>query len=233
MTCEADFNQGINEINIFRLSSKPTGTVRIGLVSGWSLQRFHLPYFLEFRQLFPGIRIEIGCHSPEKLMQLLMEQSLDLIITAETDISRRNVFNSSYFGTYNQYFIVSASHPFALGEMLPDRFSRMHFYMEQSSVQGKEEMSETFCSMHPVIARENIRFLPNMDTIIAAVEAESGFCPVLECSRFLLLPGIRSYHTGYSETLVMTTLNTNPSSQAAAFISLVTKMNAASQGNLC
>lgn len=227
LSCESEMKKCMDNIRSSHDSPRLVGQLRLGIHSGWSIDLFRLPYVAEFQRSYPDIDVVIESFSFTELTERLETRELDIIISNQEAIrQKQNIVSMSLLGSYEYVYIISKTHPYVQRQLLPEYFSHIPFYTHSSTIYTKEEKRQSITSANPSIDPDNIVFVPNMDSVISAVENNKGFSGVLECSRFVTLPTLKVFPSTNSCSILASYLQDNNKNElVSAFITTLTQMN--------
>jgi DNA-binding transcriptional LysR family regulator len=135
---------------------------------------------------------------------MLKENKLDIIVTnADTALIDFDI-RSIFFGTYHYKLVISSYHPLikeSRSEMI-SCLDMLDCYTHSSSLQNTDDRQRFLADS---IGRTDVHIVvvPNMDSVLTAIENKQGFTVMLGCSRMCFLPYIRTYDLDKSTNLVI------------------------------
>ena len=203
LDCDMAVQKSRQAIEAIHREGNLSGHLRVGIHSGWSVRLFHLPCFADFAERYPDVRQSFFCHGFLTLAEMLKENKLDIIVTnADTALIDFDI-RSIFFGVYHYKLVISSEHPLvkeSRSEMLAC-LDTLDCYTHSSSLQNMDERQRFLKDAIGTDAR--IVVVPNMDSVLTAIENKQGFTVMLGCSRMCFLPNIRTYDLDKSTTLVI------------------------------
>lgn len=203
LDCDMAVQKSKRAIEAIHREGNLSGHLRVGIHSGWSVQLFRLPCFTDFAERYPDVRQSFFCHGFLTMAEMLKENKLDIIVTnadtAKVDFDIRSIF----FGVYHYKLVISCEHPLvkeSRSEMLSN-LDALDCYTHSSSLQNMDDRQRFLKDAIGADAR--IVVVPNMDSVLTAIENKQGFTVMLGCSRMCFLPNIRTYDLDKSTTLII------------------------------
>ena len=224
LECDMSLQKSKQVIDTIHREGGLSGHLRIGVHSGWSVNLFHLPCFNDFAERNPSVQQSFICDGFLSLADMLRENKLDLIVTNEDTAKFDFNIRSVHFGIYHYKLVILADHP-QVRENRDDMLANLHgldCYTHSSSLQTAEERKHFL--LDAVGTNTNIEVVPNMDSVLTAIENKQGFTIMLGCSRMCYLPYVRTFDLDKSTTLVIAYKQDESDDIVSAFISNLFRM---------
>ena len=187
MECTEIMDNAAERIRRERLGHTLCGTLRMGILSNWDVNRFPSAYITGFLHENPGIELLLARLDQQELLERLKQNELDIIISPLRELENEFGVHCFSLGRYPFMLILSRNHPLACYDDIWDKLDGINLYThhrERTSVSANLDQ----IGIHP-----NVVLVPNVDSKIAAAENGQGCTVVLSLSKAAADPGIRAY----------------------------------------
>ncbi|NMM64598.1 LysR family transcriptional regulator [Clostridium sp. P21] len=156
------------------LNVKKQGEIRLGYIVGWSISSF-LPSVLKiFSKEFPDISVSVECLEIDELIQALINNKLDVILTIGSSldgikgINREKITEIQKLILYSKFQQLNKEQ-----DITPYDFKDETFYVIDNDETHNAELEiRNYCKSYGFVP--HLKLAPNMESIFASVENGLG-----------------------------------------------------------
>lgn len=199
--CREDFLSTKKKCDLIQREQTVITTLRFGYVAGWSISNF-LPVILDtLSTMFPYLNFEVESHSYYTLHQMLLEGSMDFILTFQDISLRRKELEEKELCEISLIALYSSQDE-KKTQLMDFRDESFYLSADAPVDQTTESLIDIFLSEHFV---PHMKVLPEPSTMLflkEVLELEKGIAVMDSWSRPAYMPQYQYFQFDRKQTVV-------------------------------
>lgn len=182
-------------------SSAISGEVHIGIVNGWNPSLFKIPIFESLNSNGVNLRILYERMSYFELSEALNRDALDFALLPVEEVRHHENLSYVFLFRINSRIVISKSNPFAVEEDITSRLKDLRLYIHPNISDGLPATLERLKSAG--ISWKECVVVPNIDSMMLAIEQNDGFTIMAECSDCCQKANVKVYNSNNYQDIVL------------------------------
>lgn len=222
------YKKGLEQINNIYSDSK--NRFHLGCVEGMEISSLLNRIFVPFKEQFPSVEYDLQSHSPGELMDLLVNDKLDAVITTESFIRDDPQLSRSIFLNSKHILYISENNPLlskencTLSSIREGLKDEVFFILSPVASPAAKNCYFEWCQQNGIQANK-VQYLPNVESEILSVEAGLGVTIADTIFRLNSNPLVRGIELSTSHNIYMVWKKSSRNLLIHSFAKLASQIN--------